>query len=209
MNRRTALKNLTKGIGFAVATPTIMHLLASCQNQTETWKPLFLSEEEKHLVIQLTDLFIPKTDTPGAVEINTPQFLDSMYQEVETTQNQEHFKKGAQLFASAFQKKSNKAVLEGTKEDFKPLLDEYFSLSPEETKALMRQQKQNMKDLAASEMEKFSMYKFLLSTRYYAIFGYCTSEEIGENVLAYDPIPGMQQGCVSVEEISQGRAWSL
>jgi hypothetical protein len=32
---------------------------------------------------------------------------------------------------------------------------------------------------------------------------------VGEKVLAYDPIPASQKGCVSLEETTNGKAWSL
>jgi len=41
------------------------------------------------------------------------------------------------------------------------------------------------------------------------VWAYKTTEEIGENVLAYDPIPGVQLGCVSLKEATGGKAWSL
>ena len=40
-----------------------------------------------------------------------------------------------------------------------------------------------------------------------AVIGYYASEQIGEHVLNYDPIPGTFEGCVPAETI--GNAWSL
>ena len=36
-----------------------------------------------------------------------------------------------------------------------------------------------------------------------------TSEFIGENVLAYAPVPGEQRGCVDLMEATGGKAWFL
>ncbi|MGY8967551.1 MAG: gluconate 2-dehydrogenase subunit 3 family protein, partial [Flavobacteriales bacterium] len=47
------------------------------------------------------------------------------------------------------------------------------------------------------------------SLRRLAIFSFKNSEVIGETVLAYAPVPGEQKGCISVEEATGGRAWSL
>ena len=49
----------------------------------------------------------------------------------------------------------------------------------------------------------------LMSLRNMTVWAYKTTEEIGENVLAYDPIPGVQKGCVSLEEATGGKSWSL
>ena len=35
------------------------------------------------------------------------------------------------------------------------------------------------------------------------------SEYVGENVLAYSPIPGEQRGCVDLNETTGGKVWSL
>ncbi|WP_158293173.1 gluconate 2-dehydrogenase subunit 3 family protein [Tamlana fucoidanivorans] len=209
MDRRTAIKNLAKGLGVAAATPTIMHILVSCQDKTETWEPLFLSAEEKHIVTHLSNLFIPKTDTLGALDVNVPQFLDMMYHDIELKQNQDIFKKGATYFSHVFTKTFNKPVASGTKEDFNHLLDIYFNRSETDKQTIIKRQNQKLNHIPKDELEPFHVYKFLFSVRYYAIFGYCTSEEVGETILAYDPVPGNYLGCIPLEEATQGKTWSL
>ena len=39
--------------------------------------------------------------------------------------------------------------------------------------------------------------------------GYFLSEEIGENILNYQPIPVDYQGCIPIEEAGNGLVWSL
>jgi hypothetical protein len=45
------------------------------------------------------------------------------------------------------------------------------------------------------------MYKQLIMLGYYA------SEQIGENVLSYLPVPGKYQACIPAEEV--GNVWAL
>ena len=52
--------------------------------------------------------------------------------------------------------------------------------------------------------EPVTFYRSLKST---ALWGYFTSQEIGENVLNYDPIPGGYNGCIPLSEV--GNKWSL
>ena len=40
------------------------------------------------------------------------------------------------------------------------------------------------------------------------ISAYLTTEEIGENVLVYDPVPS-QYYCGDLQELTGGKAWSL
>ena len=51
-------------------------------------------------------------------------------------------------------------------------------------------------------------YNFLNTIRRLTITSFKWSETIGEKVLAYNPIPGRQVGCVYLNEATGGRAWS-
>ena len=51
-------------------------------------------------------------------------------------------------------------------------------------------------------------YNFLNTIRRLTITSFKWSETIGEKVLAYNPIPGRQAGCVDLNEATGGRAWS-
>ncbi|TGV03513.1 gluconate 2-dehydrogenase subunit 3 family protein [Flavivirga rizhaonensis] len=210
MNRRSALKNLTMSLGYTVAAPTLFNMLASCTANAETWSPVFLSSEEKYMVIHLVDIILPASDnTPGALDVNIPQFLDLMYHDIEKKENQELFRKGANIFAKKLTNKFNLNVLDGKKEDFEKSLSSYFNVSKEETENILKEQRLPLTKVDDSKMENYILYKFLLSVKYYTLFGYFTSEKVGEDVLAYDPIPGNYQGCISINEATGGRAWSL
>lgn len=209
MNRRNALKNLTLGLGYTVAAPTIFNMLASCNAESDTWTPLFLSSEEKYMVTQLADIILPASETPGALNVNVPQFLDLIYHDIEKESNQKLFKDGAEIFSNTFSSKYGKVISEGNKEDIEELLSEYFKLSDEDSQAILKEQNTNIDNIPANALKQYTLYKFLLSVRYYTLFGYYTSEKIGEEVLAYDPIPGVYNGCEPLSKVSGGRAWSL
>ena len=209
MDRRTALKNLTASIGYTIVTPTIFSILSSCNEKSKAWTPLFLSEEQRIIITHLVDVIIPKTDLPGALDTNIPQFLDMMYHEVEAEDKQKIFKKGAEIFLKKHVHSKNKSAADFKKEEFDLILNSYFNLSDENSKKVLNEQNLNIETFPENESESYYIYKFLLSVRYYTIFGYCTSEEIGENILVYDPIPGVYKGCISLQEATNGRAWSL
>ena len=50
--------------------------------------------------------------------------------------------------------------------------------------------------------------KFLNSLKNITIMAYVTTEEIGERVLAYDPVPGAYY-CGDLQELTGGKSWSL
>jgi len=209
MDRRTALKNLSIGLGYTVATPTIFNMLASCHAEVETWTPLFFSPVEKHMVTHMVDIILPTTDTPGALDVNVPQFIDLMYHDVEKDENKNLFKAGAKVFSEKYKAQFNKEASKGSKKNFEQLLTDYFSLSEKEITQLLKTQKIAPEKVSSTEIDDYNLYKFLLSVRSYTIFGYSTSEKIGEEILAYDPIPGAYKGCITLDEATGGKLWSL
>ena len=207
MNRRTALKNLTLSIGYVISAPTIMSVLSSCTEDADTWKPVFLSESEKHIVTHLVDIILPSSDLPGGLDVNIPQFIDIMYLDTETEMKKKQFQNGASFFANKFKEMFRKNVIKGKKEDIQKLFSSYFDLSDEKTQEILKEQKLPIDELRNDKKDLYLMYKFLFSVRYYTLYGYYTSEKVGEKVLSYDPVPGVFKGCIPLKEI--GNSWSL
>lgn len=198
MDRRKALKGLGLSVGLMVATPTVIGLLQSCKNDAEKvapWVPLFFTAEEATVVKNLVDLILPKTgDLPGAGDVNVTQFLDLITAKVSDKEDQEEYRAGIGAVIGEL----GKPVSEVATEDYDALLAKYLKASKEE-----------MKNYEESEDP---VYESLANLRGSTIWAYRTSEKVGEEVLAYDPIPGEQKGCISVEEATGkwgGRAWSL
>ncbi len=208
MDRRTALKNLSLSIGYVVSVPTMMNMLSSCTSDPVSWKPLFLNESEKKSISHLVDIIIPSSDElPGALDVNVPQFIDKMYKDVETQEKQNQFREGASFFASKFESKFNKNIKKGNKDEIKELFETYFKLSEKEQKEVLKNLYKKESDVNSNDKENYLIYKFLFSVRYYSLFGYYSSEKVGEEVLNYDPIPGKYEACVPLKDI--GNAWSL
>jgi hypothetical protein len=197
MDRRKALKGLGLTLGFVVATPTVLSILQSCKTDAKNvtgWIPEFFSEEEGIVVKNLVDLILPKTaDLPGASEVNVAQFIDLYTSKVSGKEEQEGYKKGLAAVIKAL----GKPVKDLTTEDYDGLLAKYLKASKEEQEAFRKND------------EEAPVFQTLLGLRGGAIWAYRTSEKVGKEVLAYDPIPGEQKGCISLEEATGGRAWSL
>jgi len=209
MDRRSALKNLTLSIGYVVATPTLFNMLSSCTAEATTWTPVFFSKQQKQLVIHLVDIILPSSNISGALDVNVPQFIDKMYKDIESDSNQKRFQNGANIFAERFEVMFDKEVLKGSKEDVQKLFATYFDLSEEKTQKVLKEQLLSESEISSDEKDNYLIYKFLFSIRYYALFGYYTSEKVGEEILAYDPIPGKLEACITLEEATGGKAWSL
>ncbi len=210
MERRSALRNMLLAMGYTVSMPTVVSVLQSCENPaSEPWKPLFLTEVEKMLVEQIADIIIPKTDIVGAIDVGVPILIDALYHEVESEESREIFRKGAAIFAFNFGELYKKNVVEGTREQFEIILGNYFNLAASEEALLKKNQSMNYKEVPLKGMERYLVYKFLLSVRQKTLLGYYTCEKVGEEILAYDQIPGNYIPCGDLNEITGGKAWSL
>jgi hypothetical protein len=73
-------RNLLKGMGAIVlysSFPTILgKFISSCKIKDKSLRAGFFSENEFHLVGQITDALLPATSTPGAIDAQVPYFLD-------------------------------------------------------------------------------------------------------------------------------------
>lgn len=200
MKRRELLKKTALASGCIVATPTLLELLVSCQEQpTLSWKPLFLDKKQAFIVENLVDLILPASSTVGALELQIPKFIDLVLNDVLPKNEQTIFIKGAQFFHHKFEAMFNKAVLEGSKDEFLTLLSKYFKLSAEDQKNVFKLLEKDEKSI--ENIELYVIYKYLTCIRYYTLFGYYTSKEIGTEILNYNPVPGEYNGCVPVSEV--------
>jgi hypothetical protein len=201
MKRREAIKSITLSTGLVISTGTWAGFLQSCSANSELgWSPQYLNEDEAKTVSALADLIIPGSDVPGALVVQVPRFIDMFLSGVSSEQEANKFKQGLVFFEEENRKKFFKL----NKEQQSKILKQYFAITPAETTrvhALVRQ-----KETGSSTKEYF-IYSFLTLTRELTIHAWRTSEKIGEEVLSYDPVPGVYQGCISKDEV--GRAWSL
>lgn len=213
MDRRKALKNIGLGAGFLVATPTVLSLLQSCKSEPE-FIPNFLSKGEGHALRRIVDLIIPSDDTvPGAVDVGVHEFIDNFWNEVVPEESQAQVRMAFAGLAGEFTKTFNKDISEGKAEDFDQLLGKYLAISEEEQKGFNERAgnfyQAFQKDPTTTMDTDLACNQLFGQLRGMTVWGWQESEEIGENVLAYEPIPGQQIGCLPVDEATGGKAYSL
>jgi hypothetical protein len=114
-----------------------------------------------------------------------------------------------------YDEESQKAVLaemDAFNADCKATLGDNFSaLSNEEKAQFLREMEKGSAKFngavwgtAVGKQEPVGFYRSIKSMM---LWGYFTSQEIGKNVLSYDPIPGNYNGCIPLSDI--GNTWSL
>ncbi|MBA6154405.1 gluconate 2-dehydrogenase subunit 3 family protein [Gelidibacter maritimus] len=200
MNRREALKGLGLSLGYVIATPTILGMLQSCTTSAEKWTPLFHSENQAHVLERLVDLILPKTkDAPGALDVHVPKFIDLYIHETLSDADKDLYQLGFDAVMSELgvldQAIDPEQPITLKEKDYDAILSKYLRIS----------KAQRITYIEAQDL----VFMTLSRLRDQSVWAYKTSREIGKNVLAYDPVPGVQKGCISVEEATGGKAWSL
>jgi hypothetical protein len=217
MERRSALKNMGMVFGYAVATPTLLGVLQSCKDKVSyaEWIPSYFEKDKGYAIAQMVDVILPKTDTPSATEVNVHVFLDEFVKSV-LPEDQQAF---MQILMDKFMNKvmtdagkENLADIEGI--DFEPALSKYLKkMSDDEEEAQGKAIGDYMQAMMAGESaeldEDVACYAFAGNVRSMATWAYKSSEYVGEEVLAYLPLPGEYIACGDVNELTGGKAWSL
>ena len=216
MERRAVLKNMGLAMGAAVATPTLLSILQSCQGESgPVFTPVFFSQEEGNVLMKAVDIILPKTDTPSASELQVHAFIDKYMNEVVPPEEQAMTRLGMSAFVSKVMSASGKesaAAIET--EDIEPVLAEALAKPEEAEEIAMFEAMMAYNDAIASGQEatldeNIASWGFAQNLRNSTIWAYKTTEYIGEKVLAYLPVPGEYVPCGDVDELTGGKAWSI
>ncbi len=217
MERRSALKNMGLAFGYAVATPTLLGILQSCKDKPAyaEWTPSFLSKDQGYALAQTLDIILPKTDTPSATEMNVHVFIDSFLDEVMPEDQLDFVQLKMDKFFDKILSDSGKQSLGDVEAaEIEPVLKTYLAKrTPEQEEAHMEAINSYMEATMSGGQgdidDDVACFSFANDVRDMAIWAYKSSEFIGEEVLAYAPIPGEYIPCDDVTTLTNGKAWSL
>ena len=199
MNRREVIRHTAMALGYAITGPSLIGVLKGCKARPEIgYKPVFFNDEQAATIAELSEIIIPKTDTPGAKEAGVPGFIDSMLKEVYTKEDQDKFLQGLSEFEAEAQKEYR---------------DSFASCSHENQIALFRKHH----DAAVAALGTGGPTgwwntaggadkPFVLKVKELTLLGFFTSEPGATQVLQYNQVPGPFKGCVPLSEV--GKAWA-
>ena len=197
MDRRTALKNTALFIGYAVSAGTLSEVFLSCApTNGKRWKPVFLSKAQAATVAEIAETILPRTGTPGAKDIGVPQFVDKMLKETLSPEEQRDFMAGLAKFEGDCLTTYGKP---------------FTACSPEQREAYLLKLDQ------ASGKYGHSFWGiglagptnsdlFFRRMKALTLLGYYTSQRVGQEILSYDPLPGVFLGCIPLAEV--GNIWN-
>ena len=216
MERRVALKNMGLAFGYTVAAPTLLGIVQSCTNKKVLdWTPDFFTKDEGTVLHTLVDIILPKTDTPSATEVNVHLFIDKFAKEVLPKEQQDFLKTSMGHFTDkALSAADKEAVADLDEKDLEPVLATYLKKRTDEDEEAHQKAVnaylESMEENGSGTLDtEIACYSFATSLRDFSIMSYRTSEYVGEQVLAYLPVPGEYIPCEDVDTLTGGKSWSL
>lgn len=198
MNRREAIQRTAMMLGYAVTGPAMVGVLNGCKASPELpFNPKFLTADQAQLVVALSEVIMPKTDTPGAVEAGVPQFIDDMLLSVYTQADKDRLAKGLAAFDEEAKSTYGDSFASAKKEDQIALVkkhhDELAGKSGDSSAGWWR---------ASGGGEK----PFMVEMKELILLGFFTSQPGATQVLQYNQSPGPYKGCVPLAEV--GKTWA-
>jgi len=184
-------------MGYGVSGSVFAGMLHGCQvDAALDWEPLFFTPDQARTLAAVADHILPRTQTPGASDVFVERFIDQIVNDCYTAGQQQRFAEGLAAFEEACRQRYGKAFTELSDEQKDNLLT-----------TLEAQPMQPARYLWGNLIAAGGKPSFYRELKGLCLFGYFSSEQVGEQVLNYDPIPGKFVGCVPLAEI--GNAWSL
>ena len=218
MTRRAAIRQAAVLMGGAISAPAILGVLNGYAKEPGAdWKPSVLGKDELAVVERVVDIMLPRTDTPGALDVGVPAFIDAMLKDAYSPGAREHYLKGMREFDAAANKAHGKSFVKLGREQQQALVQEFQDAAiADERAARTRAQKALVEEVHSAAMLKQRTEvkvatherSFILTTKELALLGFFTSRPGATQVLQYVPIPGAYHGCLPVNQAGNGKRWA-
>jgi hypothetical protein len=181
LTRREALQRAAVALGVALSPALLANALRAQTAPATTAS--HLSPSQLAAVAAIAERILPRTDTPGASDVNVAGFIDRMYGEYLGPAERSSLVKGLAELEKSTAASARKAFVQ---------LD-------------AAAQDQVLTGLATAKDS--AARDFFRQMRELTVVGYFTSETVGKTVLHYDPVPGRWDADVSIAEVSN-RNWT-
>ncbi|MBK5280308.1 MAG: gluconate 2-dehydrogenase subunit 3 family protein [Bacteroidia bacterium] len=177
-------------MGAAISASALTGLLQGCKATPElTYVPQFFSEDQARIIMEVAEIIIPKTETPGAKDAGVPGFIDTMLKDCYKKEDQDRFLAGL----TAFDEQAKSAYG-----------DNFIYCQAKEQVELVK--KTHDAAIAEAKENRDAKRPFILMTKELTLLGFFTSEPGATQVLQYEAVPGAYHGCVPLAEV--GRTWA-
>ncbi len=179
VSRREAIRRAALLAGVALS-PEWLSFVGRAQTPVAK---TYLTAAQAPLVSAAAERILPRTDTPGAIDVGVPAFIDRFYGEFMSQADRK-------LLVSALDEIESAAkTAHGTS---------FAALTAAQQDAVLRSV------ATAQQGRDPSSFGLLKSV---TVLGYFTSEQVGKSVLHYDPVPGAYEGCLPIDKVGR-RSWT-
>lgn len=218
MKRRDALKNAGLILGYSLSAGSAAAIMNGCKAPTAAdWIPTTLDTKIVDVIAELAETILPATDTPGAKDVLVHRFIDEVLSNAYGPNQKAHMLEGINSFDVTCQEKMGSSFMDlddDKRLEFALMMEDIAEQANKE-RAAVRAAKAETENtdkeppragpMTQEEPTEFGHYYKELKGLIVA--GYFTSEQVGTDVLAYDPVPQEYNPCMPVGE--DVRAWSL
>jgi hypothetical protein len=189
MNRRKAIYTL-----FLLGTGTAV-IYSGFKFYQANKKPDFsLLDEHADLIAALTENIIPRTDTPGAIDVNCADTLIFMIKYNADRKTQNNFIEGI------------RDLLSYTASKYERPFQSLPFASQQQIMLHFYEQGKNYSGKMGKVKNKLMGQSFFDILKQYTSIAYCTSKEGATVTMAYSDIPGTYAGCVPLK--AGQKSWS-
>jgi hypothetical protein len=184
MDRRSVIKNLALVIGGAV-------LLPSCLKKDGTYyvqlKHININADQQKLIADIAETIIPKTNTPGAKDLNLPPFILKMIDECYNKKDQLAFLAGLTEFNNQVKKKYNSSFGDLSVKDREAVLNDIEN-SAKPKAGSSKTPARRFRPQKTADVSPINAFYWTIKQQ--TIFGYTTSQYFMTKLIFYDMVPG-------------------
>jgi len=182
MDRRSALKNLAIVVGGTVLLPR-----CTSHNPVAHFTSFDVTYDQQSLVHDMADTIIPKTDTPGATDLEVDKFIWLMLDDCTKKDDQKAFFKGMDEFTDLVKKTYSKSFSDLSKQEKLTLLNTF-------------EKKPGSKpDAKPANNYSKELSGFFSTVKGLTVFGYTESKYFLTKVDVYELVPGRYNAMLPVK----------
>jgi gluconate 2-dehydrogenase gamma chain len=200
MDRREAVRLLAMGAALQLAPGNLFAALREARALLGTQAtPRTLDPHQYATVTAITQLIIPRTDTPGATDVGVSEFIDLIVTEWYKPDERTRFLNGLADVDSRTQALFGKKFVESSPGQQAEILTALGEQMTEEAEALRDEARQYRGSSPRPNQNFYYMLRGLTLTGYY------TSEAGATREVDFQIIPGHYDGCIDVRDGKEAR----
>jgi hypothetical protein len=193
MDRRTVIKNLALVIGGAALMPSCLH---DSGKASIALKKINVSADQEKFLADVAETIIPKTDTPGAKDLNLHLFVLKMVDDCFSKKDQDAFMSGLDKLSKEAESRYGKPFGQCSQAQRESLLTELDHKQMEFQKAQYAQGKKSKKEVPADDM-----LAFYGITKGETVVGYTYSKYFMTKQIVYELVPGRYNAYFPVKNL--------